>query len=76
MDILIRILDVASAVLIVTSLALVTRWHKVWLLYVFSTFLFVIVQVYNQIPGSSMMGIVLLAVGLKNYWVEKRKKDE
>ena len=74
MNTLIQIFDITSAILIVLSLALVTRWYKVWLLYAFASFLFTIVCVYNRIPGLSVMGVILLFVGLKNFRSERKKR--
>lgn len=73
-NLLIQILDVVSATLIVISLSLVTRWSKAWLLYAFSSFLFTIVCAHNKLPGLAIMGVILLLIGLKNYWVERKKR--
>lgn len=75
MDLLIKIFEIVSAILIVVSLSLVTRWYKVWILYAFASFLFVINCAYNGKLFYAGMGVVLLFMGLKNYWVEKKKRN-
>jgi len=73
-DYLIKILDVIVCIGTIVCLNLVVKYFKVWLLYSFVTALCIIVTVYNRIPGLSIMGIFLLVTGLRNYWIERKKK--
>lgn len=69
MNSLIRVLDVLAAVLIVVSLNLVTRSYKFWILYAIASILFVVVCVYNWIPGLALMGVFLSFTGVRNYQI-------
>jgi len=73
---LIRVFDILSSVLIVLSLYLVTKTYKAWLIYTLSCVPFTIVCIYNRNPGLTIMGIVLLSVGIRNYILGKRSKKE
>jgi len=70
---IIRILDILSAILTVVSLNLTVKYNKAWLLYAFSCILFTTVCISKHLIGLSCMGIVLLITGIKNYIIGKEK---
>jgi len=85
MDKLIQILDITSAILLILCLNLVEKdvrigrvvissSHKYWLLYSFTTILFVIVCAYKGLPGYTVMGFILIFTGLRNYQVGLKKR--
>lgn len=86
MNSLIQIFDIISAILLVLCLNLVEKdirigrivipsSHKYWLLYSLTTILFVIVCIYKGLPGYTVMGIILIFTGLRNYKAGKGKKS-
>jgi hypothetical protein len=85
MNSLIQVLDIISAVLLVLCLNLVIKdvrigrvvlrsSHKYWLLYSLTTILFVIVCAYKGLPGYTVMGLILIFTGLRNYRAGRKGK--
>lgn len=72
-DYLIGVLDVVASIGTIVCISLVAKYYKVWLLYSSITILFIVVQVYNRIPGASAMAAALFFIGLRNYWIERKK---
>jgi len=78
-ELIVRIFDIVGCAGIVLSLNLVLRFHRMWLLYAFSTTLFIIAQTYAwridgaNTVGAIAMGVALLFTGLRNYRKECRK---
>ena len=70
---IIKVLDILASVLTVVSLNLVVKSYKWWLLYSFASVCFIIVCFSNHITGLTLMGCFLLATGIKNYVIGKRK---
>jgi len=70
---LMRIVDILAAILTVISLNLVSKHYKWWLLYIVSTIFYLIVVIYNKIPGLTILGIFLFITGIKNYMLGGRK---
>jgi len=87
MNSLIQVLDIVSAILLVLCLNLVIKdvrigrivissSYKYWLLYSLVSVIFVIVCAYKGLPGYTIMGIILIFTGLRNYRAGKRKRNE
>jgi len=70
---IIRILDILSAILTVVSLNLTVKCNRAWLLYSFSCILFTTVCISKHLIGLSCMGVILLITGIKNYIIGKEK---
>ena len=69
---ILQILDYVTSILIVISIFLVEKHRKAWLLYSFSSVLFVIECVAKSLPGLSVMGCILTIVGLRNYSLREK----
>lgn len=67
METLFTILDIVSAICVIVTLNLVQRYNRAWLGYAIGAFLFTLVMMYSRLPGMSLMGIVLIITGIKNY---------
>lgn len=74
MEVLIKILDVFTAMLVVTSLWLTSKYLFAWLIYSMSAILCIIIYWYKGLPGMALMAIFLAIVGLKNYYVGRKKE--
>jgi len=76
---LIKMFDILGAIGIILSLNLILRYYRMWLVYTFSTILFIIAQTYAwrvhkaDTFGAVLMGIILLFTGLRNYRKENKK---
>jgi len=73
MELLIKVCDILACITIITSLSLVTKSYKWWLLYMFSNIFYTTVTVHAKLWGLTTLGIVLFFIGLKNY-IEGKKK--
>ena len=73
---ILRILDIVASVMIVASLWNVTKNRKWWLVYAIGTVPFLYVTVSKGLIGLTIMGVVLLCTGMKNYFREGKKLKE
>ena len=73
MDI-IKMLDILSATMTVICLNLTVRTYKAWAWYSLSCIFFTIVTYNRNLPGLTIMGIILFVTGVKNY-ITGRKKN-
>ena len=73
MELLIRVCDILACITIITSLSLVTKHYKWWLLYMLSNLFYSVVTIHAHLVGLTTLGIVLFFVGWKNYIEGKRK---
>lgn len=75
-----KVFDILACIGVVVSLNLVTRFYKAWLLYIISCVFQVIVCVHiiacghDEVRGLTIMGIVLMFTGIRNYWKERKKR--
>ena len=72
---IIRILDVLTALLVIITLNLVDRNYKFWLIYAFGNFLYIIVVLQKGLYGWAVAGLILFLTGLNNYRKGKKKHD-
>ena len=75
-NILIHICDILACVGTVVTLNLVEKHYKVWLWYSFFGIMYITVTAYNKIPGLTIMGIILLFTGIRNYYIGRKKNHE
>jgi len=68
MNTLFAVLDIVSAICVIVTLNLVQKYNKAWLGYAIGAFLFTLVMAYSKLPGMTLMGIVLVITGVKNYF--------
>ncbi len=73
MNILIRICDVLACITIITSLSLVTKHYRWWLLYMLSNIFYSVVTINAHLWGLTTLGIILIFVGGKNFIEGKRR---
>lgn len=69
---IIKILDIIAATLVVLSLFMVPKSYKWWLVYAVSAIFCTVVYFSKGLPGMTIMALVLLCVGLKNYFIGRR----
>lgn len=74
MDNLIKFLDVVGAFLTVLSLYLIPRSYKYWILYTFACIPFTIVCLSRNLPGLTVMGVILFVIGVKNYLIGRKNE--
>jgi len=70
---LVKIFDILASIMTVVSLNLVRKYNQAWILYTVGSILFIVVCVYNKIPGLSLMGVCLLVTGIRNYLLGRTK---
>lgn len=63
----ISICDILGATLTIVSLFLTSKSYKAWALYSFACIPFTIVGISKQLPGYTVMGILLFIIGIKNF---------
>jgi len=73
---IIKILDILSAILIVTSLFLVEKYYQAWIMYTISCVTCAIVYAHKSLPGMTIMGLILFFIGLKNYFIGRKRYNE
>ena len=71
---LINILDILSSILMIFSLFRVNKDPKMWLVYVLACIGFLIIGISKHLLGLSIMEIVMVGVGIKNYYESTRTK--
>ncbi len=64
---IIKLLDIISSILTVTSLFLVTKSYKWWLVYSVASVCFTAVMIHSKLWGLTVMGVLLFIVGINNY---------
>jgi len=67
-------MDIITAIIIITSLFMVEKHYKWWLLYAGNSILFSIVTACKGLPGLTIMGLILCIIGIRNYILAKRKQ--
>ena len=71
---IIRVLDILASILILLGLFNVTRSYKWWLVYTVGSVLFTIVVVSKGLWGLTVMGLITLGIGIKNYLAGRKNE--
>jgi sugar phosphate permease len=71
---IINILDILSSILMIFSLFRVNKDPKMWLIYVLACIGFLVIGVSKHLVGLSIMELVMIGVGIKNYYEIVRTK--
>lgn len=74
-DTLFQILEVATSVLVVTTLYLIPRGYKWWLAYAANSILFLVVMAYFGRYPPALMGLCLGVTAVRNYCTGKKKEE-
>lgn len=74
LGVIIRVLDILSSVLTIICLNLVYKTYKIWIVYTFASVMFTTVMFLKHLPGLTIMGLILICTGIKNY-LEGRKHE-
>lgn len=72
---IIKLFEIISAVTTIVCLWCVKRNKKWWLIYAAGTVLYIIVCAHAKQYAYSIMGIILMCTGLKNYFYKGKKND-
>lgn len=68
------ILDYVTALVVIASLLLTSKYKKAWLLYSASSLPYMAVTLHKGLLGLTLMGAVLGCVGIYNYVIQARKR--
>lgn len=72
----VQICDFVAAVSLVVALNLVDRHYKWWLFYACTNIPFSIATICKGLPWLTLMGLVLMVTGIKNYYVGRKKAQK
>jgi len=75
MKYIIKFLDLFAAIGTIICLNYTVKSYKFWLYYTILTIAFIIVVIYKQLTGQTILGLFLLFTGIRNYYLEKKKYE-
>lgn len=71
---LIKIIEYIGATLLIISIYKVADSYKYWLLYTLASILYVINMIYLETIPYTVMGVILLVTGIRNYMKGRKQK--
>jgi len=66
---LVQYLDLPTAILVIVSIALVSKYYKAWLLHAFTSLLCATINYYKELPALTVAMLILMVVGVRNYYI-------
>jgi len=65
---LIKVLDIFSALLVIMCLFLKFQYNFLWLIYGLGCLIFIFINFYKKLPGQAIMNLIATVVAIKNYF--------
>lgn len=72
---MIRFVDITSAVLIIVCLAYKFKYRFIWLMYFVACISFTCLNYYKDLPGQGTMNLIAAGIAMWNFWTWKKNES-